>query len=282
MVMIIAHLRHYHLDCHPTASTVVKPAPPALPTAKLSCFVATVLSSIKNDGVLDENLARGDFENVDEDGGFKITTQLYALVVIDRNSIRMSMEQVDIEGRVFWRKSCVGYGHDVDSISHVARYTSLSRGYPTGFIRERFIAESAHALECVSTQTKIMGTPLLLWLSLTNFLSSAHRDVISILMEAGVYLVVTFENGGASARFTYPLLVKTAITIGNPETMNTIADFSKFGWVADILVARKESTTDASQLSETLTATSHVAGLAVHPLGIEKSRSSVTTPELIK
>ncbi|KAH8822214.1 hypothetical protein DL96DRAFT_1748376 [Flagelloscypha sp. PMI_526] len=117
------------------------------------------------------------------------------------------------------------------------------------------------------------GKPLLLWLSLTNFLSSALRDDTSILMEAGLYAVVTFENGGAGAGFTSPLRVKTAITIGDPETMNTIADFSKFGW---------ESTTNTSQVSETSMATPYVAGLVAYPFSIEESASPATISELIK
>lgn len=126
-------------------------------------------------------------------------------------------------------------------------------------------------------------------MSLGGGLSTAFNSAVNSAYSSGVITVVAAGNDGANAANTSPASAANAVTVGATTNTDSLASYSNYGAVVDILAPGTGITSDwigstsaVATISGTSMATPHVTGLVLYLKGLGGLTTPATTIARLK
>lgn len=194
----------------------------------------------------------------------------------------------DFDGRAKFLKNFAG-GSDSDGQGHgthvagtigsttygVAKKTSLFAVKVLGDDGSGTNSAVIAGMDFVSGHAKEENCPngVVVNMSLGGETSDAVNQAAKAIVDAGLFLAVAAGNDGKDASGSSPASEESACTVGATTSDDTLADYSNFGSVVDVLAPGTDILSTwpngkTNTISGTSMASPHVAGLAAYFLGL--------------
>ncbi|KAG5743737.1 hypothetical protein H9Q70_013554 [Fusarium xylarioides] len=200
----------------------------------------------------------------------------------------IDVDHPDFDGRAKFLKNFAG-GSDSDGQGHgthvagtigsttygVAKKTSLFAVKVLGDDGSGTNSAVIAGMDFVSGHAKDENCPngVVVNMSLGGETSDAVNQAAKAIVDAGLFLAVAAGNDGKDASGSSPASEESACTVGATTRDDTLADYSNFGSVVDVLAPGTDILSTwpngkTNTISGTSMASPHVAGLAAYFLGL--------------